>query len=122
MNNKPLMTDTESMFFKVFGQRVAALRKARGLTQSDLGELLGFDQTAIASYEVGRRRIPLSLLGPLAQALRVSVAELIEEPEPSGKRGPTPKLQRQIEQVGQLPKAKQKFVSEMLETVLQTAE
>ena len=37
------------------------------------------------------------------------------------KRGPTPKLQRQLERVSRLPKAKQKFVSEMLETVLQQA-
>ncbi|EKO3627862.1 hypothetical protein M3926_001920 [Vibrio metschnikovii] len=37
------------------------------------------------------------------------------------KRGPMPKLQRQIEQVALLPKAKQKFVSEMLETVIQQA-
>lgn len=32
-----------------------------------------------------------------------------------------PKLQSQIEQVALLPKAKQKFVSEMLETVIQQA-
>ena len=122
MNEKPHMTATDSTFFKVFGRRVSTLRKARGFTQSELGELLGLDQTAIASYEVGRRRIPLSLLAPLAQALRISVAELVEEETPGGKRGPTPKLQRQIEQVGQLTKSKQKFVSEMLDTVLQSAE
>ncbi|WP_199775610.1 hypothetical protein [Microbulbifer pacificus] len=39
----------------------------------------------------------------------------------AAKRGPAPKLQRQIEQVALLPKAKQKFVSEMLETVIQQA-
>lgn len=120
MNELLSMTQTDSDFFKVFGQRVARLRKAAGLTQSELGEALELDQTAIASYEVGRRRVPLSLLPQLALSLRVSIAELIDEPKPSGKRGPTPKLQRQIEQVSQLPKAKQKFVSEMLETVLQT--
>jgi hypothetical protein len=37
------------------------------------------------------------------------------------KRGPTPKLQRQLERLSRLPKAKQKFVSEMLDTVLQQA-
>jgi hypothetical protein len=35
------------------------------------------------------------------------------------KRGPTPKLQRQIEQLQRLPKTKQRFVMEMLDTVLQ---
>lgn len=121
MNLRLTVTDSETDFFKAFGQRLAHLRKAQGITQSELGELLQLDQTAIASYEVGRRRVPLSLLPLLARSLKVSIAELIEEEAPSAKPGPTPKLQRQIDQVSQLPKAKQKFVSEMLETVLQTA-
>jgi len=119
MNTRPLlMTDTEISFFKTFGQRIAELRKQRGLTQSDLADTLGLDQTAVASYEVGRRRVPLSLLPTLAQALGVSATELIEEQAPSGKPGPTPKLQRQIEQVSRLPKGKQKFVTDFLDTVL----
>jgi hypothetical protein len=39
----------------------------------------------------------------------------------TGKRGPAPKLQHQLEQVSRLPKAQQKFVSQMLDTVLQQA-
>jgi transcriptional regulator with XRE-family HTH domain len=119
MKPKPLlMTDSEISFFKAFGRRLAELRKQRGMTQTDLGEALGLNQTAVASYEVGRRRVPLSLLPDLANLLGVSAAELIEAPEPSGKPGPTPKLQRQIDQVSQLPKGKQKFVSDFLETFL----
>ncbi|MDM0122207.1 hypothetical protein [Variovorax arabinosiphilus] len=34
------------------------------------------------------------------------------------KRGRSPKWQQQMEAIAQLPKAKQRFVSEMLETVL----
>ena len=37
------------------------------------------------------------------------------------KRGPAPKFQQQIERLGQLPKAKQKVVMEMLEGVLSQA-
>ncbi len=115
------MTSTDTDFFHSFGKRMAKLRKNLGFTQTDLGEALGLDQTAIASYEVGRRRVPLSLLSPLARILRVSISELVEEPQQQGRRGPAPKLQRQIEQVIQLPKSKQKFVSEMLDTVLQSS-
>ena len=121
MNIISAMTENESEFFKTFGKRLAELRNARQLTQAELGDQIGVNQTAIASYEIGRRRIPLSQVGPLAMALGVSLPELIESSEPNGKPGPTPKLQRQIEQVGQLPRAKQKFVSDMLETVLKTA-
>ncbi|MCU7925717.1 MAG: hypothetical protein KZQ97_04655 [Candidatus Thiodiazotropha sp. (ex Dulcina madagascariensis)] len=49
----------------------------------------------------------------------LSVDELVGLKSPAAKRGPVPKLQRQIEQVTRLPKAKQKFVSEMLDTVIQ---
>lgn len=115
------MTANDSTFFKTFGQRIARLRKQRGLTQQELGELLNMDQTAIASYEVGRRRVPLSLLAPLAEALRIPMSELLEEEAPSSKPGPTPKLVRQIEEIARLPKTKQKFVSDMLDTVLHSA-
>jgi len=113
------MTDHDTTFFKTFGQRLTDMRKARGLTQAQLGETLGLDQTAVASYEIGRRRVPLSLLAPLGKALGVSVAELVEDEKGPGKRGPAPKLQRQLDQVTQLPQTKQKFVSEFLDTVLQ---
>ncbi|MEZ5583255.1 MAG: hypothetical protein R3F37_11300 [Candidatus Competibacteraceae bacterium] len=33
----------------------------------------------------------------------------------------TPALQRQMEQIGQLPRTKQKFVMDMLDTVIQQA-
>ena len=121
MNPNRPMTDDDTAFFKTFGQRLTDMRKARGLTQAQLGETLGLDQTAVASYEIGRRRVPLSLLAPLAKALGVSVAELVEDEKGPGKRGPAPKLQRQLDQVTRLPQAKQKFVSEFLDTVLQAA-
>ena len=120
MKDFPYMTENESEFFVMFGQRMAKLRMARGLTQAELAEQIGVNQTAIGSYEIARRRIPLSQVTPLAKALGVSVGELIEKEAPSGKRGPTPKLQQQIQKLSELPKSKQKFVSEMLETVLQS--
>ncbi len=119
MRMKTTTPDLETVFFQELGQRIAALRKQRGLTQTALGEALGLGQTVIASYEIGRRRVPVSLLAPLAKALNISTVELLEvEPEP-GKRGPVPKLQRQIEQVSRLPRTQQQFVSKFLDTVLQ---
>ncbi len=119
MRMKTATPDQETVFFQELGQRIATLRKQRGLTQTALGETLGLGQTVIASYEIGRRRVPVSLLAPLAKALNISSAELLEvEPEP-GKRGPVPKLQRQIDQVSRLPRTQQQFVSKFLDTVLQ---
>jgi hypothetical protein len=60
------------------------------------------------------------MLPTLARALGVSVEELIGEQSSAAarKRGPAPKLQ-QLERISALPKSKQKFVMQVLETVLQ---
>ncbi len=66
-------------------------------------------------------RIAADLLPVLAETLELSLDEmLIGEPaaRPAGKRGPASRLQQQIDAIGQLPKAKQKFVVEMIDTVL----
>jgi hypothetical protein len=44
-----------------------------------------------------------------------SIEELISEP---AKRGPAPKLQQQLEQLSRLPKAQQKLVSQVIDSVL----
>ncbi|GAB2933842.1 hypothetical protein [Hafnia psychrotolerans] len=38
------------------------------------------------------------------------------------KRGPASRLEQQIQMIGQLPKSKQKFVSEMLDAVIAQAQ
>jgi transcriptional regulator with XRE-family HTH domain len=113
------MTQDEKLFFKQLGVRIAELRKTHGLTQVQLAEALKLTQQMIASYEVGRRRVPVSLLPAIAHALAVSVEVLIGQKEAApGKRGPAPKLQQQMERIQRLPKAKQRFVMEMIDTVL----
>ncbi len=109
----------DRVFFKNLGQRIARLRKERGLTQVQLAEILGVSQQHMQSFEKGRRRVPVSALPILSKTLGVPVEELIGMKTHESKRGPTPKLQRQLEQLQQLPRSKQRFVSQMLDTVLQ---
>lgn len=108
-------------FFEKLGERIAQLRKDRGLTQVQLAELLGVSQQHMQSFEKGRRRVPVSALPTLSKALSVPLETLVGMDAPPSKRGPTPKLQQQLEQLQQLPKSKQRFVAEMLDTVLQQA-
>jgi hypothetical protein len=62
------------------------------------------------------------MLPRLARALGVSLEALIGEDErPAAKRGPTPKLQRQMERISELPKAQQRFLLQMIETALAQA-
>ena len=113
----------EKAFFIKLGNRIAVLRKARDITQVQMAETLGVSQQTVNSYEVGRRRIPVSALPALAALLEVSVEDILDigSHKASSKRGPAPKLQQQLDKVRQLPRAKQRFVSEMLDTVLQQA-
>ena len=111
----------EKRYFKELGSRIAQLRKEQNLTQQQLADELGFAQQVIASYEIGRRRVPVSTLPMLATALAVPIETLLGVASGASRRGPAPKLQRHIERISQLPKPKQRFVMEMLDTVLAQA-
>ena len=113
----------ERAFFVAMGERIASLRKAHNVTQVQLAGALGVSQQTLQSYEVGRRRIPVSALPVVAHTLSVSLDELFGEAKPAtrAKRGPAPQWQQQIEAVSQLPKSQQQFVARMIETVLAQA-
>lgn len=118
------MADNERAFYVQLGKRIAATRKALGITQVQLAELLGVAQQTMAHYEGGSVRIPVETLAQLAQHLNTSVEVLIstQNAKTRSKRGPASRLEQQLEQVSRLPKAQQKFVSQMLDTVLQQAQ
>lgn len=115
------MMSQDNTFYIAMGKRIAQFRKAQNMTQTQLADALGIAQQTMAHYEGGKLRIPVALLSTLATLLAVSVEDVIGEPAKAakGKRGPTPRLQRQMELIGQLPRAKQKFVMEMLDAVIQ---
>jgi transcriptional regulator with XRE-family HTH domain len=116
------MTSDDKQFFKELGSRVAQLRQQAGLSQQAVADQIGVAQQTLAHYEVGRLRMPVSLLPKLAVLFSVAGDELLGMTvSGSGKRGPAPKLQQQIERLQRLPKAKQKLVMEMLEGVLSQA-
>lgn len=115
------ISDDERAFFVRLGARIAELRKAQGFTQAQMAEWLDVSQQTVNSYEVGRRRVPVSTLPILARRLGVMVEELLGEEVKPGKRGPAPKIQQQLERITRLPKAQQRVVMRMLEGVLAEA-
>ena len=60
-----------------FKDRLKALRKEKGLTQSRLGELLNYGYTAIANYESGRNQPSISDLKKIAAVFDVSMDYLL---------------------------------------------
>ena len=111
----------DESFFKDLGTRVALARKERNITQVQLAATLGIAQQTLAHYEGGRLRLPASLLPALAQELQLPVEALLGQPstaKAAAKRGPAPKLAQHMERISALPKTQQKFVMQMIETVL----
>lgn len=108
----------DEQFFKALGARVALARKAQNLTQQQLGDQLGIPQQTLAHYEGGATRFPASMLPTLAQILGLTLDELMGQERPKGKRGPSSRLQQQIDRISKLPKTKQVFVMEMLDGYL----
>jgi transcriptional regulator with XRE-family HTH domain len=115
------MADKDLAFFKELGGRIAKARKERGMTQQALADQLGIAQQTLAHYEVARARIAASLLPRVAELLDLSLDELLMG-QPTiripGKRGPASRFEQQLDAVAQLPKAQQRFVMQMLDTVI----
>lgn len=61
----------------VTGQTVRQLRERRNLTQAALAERLGVSSKTVSRWETGRGLPDISLLQPLAEALNVSLIELM---------------------------------------------
>ena len=61
--------------------------------------------------------MPVSL-PQLARRFGVGVDELLGLRNGTGKRGPTPKFQKQLDRILRLPRAKQRVVIEVLDGVL----
>jgi len=112
------VTPHDEHFFKALGARIAELRKEQGLSQQALADELGVAQQTLAHYEVGRARMPVSLLPQFARFFGVGTDDLLGLRSSAAKRGPAPKLQRHLERISALPKPRQRMVMEVLEAVL----
>lgn len=116
------MNSKDQEFFTALGSRIAQARKAQNLTQQQMADRLGIAQHTYAQYELATRRIPASTIPQLARDLGMTLDELMGENQlHRAKPGPASKLQQQIDRISQLPKTKQRFVMEMLDTVIAQA-
>jgi transcriptional regulator with XRE-family HTH domain len=107
----------------LFGQRLAAFRRAKGWSQSQLAEMLDTTRKMIDYYERRAINPSLDFIQRAAEVFDVSVGEMLgSEPRRSrGKPGPPSQLQLRIEKVKRLPRKEQEFVIKFLDTVLERA-
>jgi len=59
--------------------RIRELRKAAGLTQTELGDLVGLHQTQIGNLENGSRNLTIEWARRIAKALSVTTADILGE-------------------------------------------
>jgi transcriptional regulator with XRE-family HTH domain len=104
---------------ETFGQRLARLRKMRGFSQTELGERLGVSQRVMTYYECQSERPPAYLLPKLAEALDLTVDELLgvrpvkDTPAPRNTR-----LWRKLRDVEKLPPGDRKAVLKFVDALL----
>ena len=116
-----LAMTTKEKFAKQLGRRLAQVRRAQGVTQTELARELGLSQAVIAEYESGRKSIPVWRMINLAEVLGVSPQVLISDFDSTEiKRGPTSKLQKHIEKISNLPREQQKSILNVLDMALQS--
>jgi transcriptional regulator with XRE-family HTH domain len=99
-------------------ERLARIRKFRGLTQQDLSERTGLSRRAIAHYETRGKDIPPDSIVKISTALRVSMDELFGIKSVS--RGPiveNPRLFKKMHLVEGLPRHDKKSVMDYIDMV-----
>jgi transcriptional regulator with XRE-family HTH domain len=102
-----------------FGARLAALRKARGLTQPRLAEMLGVSPAMLAYYERKATNPTAEFVKKAAEVLNTSVDELLDHAaKPVRKSGPPSQLEQRLQAIRQLPREKQKLVLQFLDSFL----
>lgn len=111
------------------GKRLAALRKARGVTQVELAEALGIAQANMSDYERGRLRLHGELIQQITHYLDVSADELLGTGAHNGKAGTggpqratrSKRLRERLEQIEALPKRDRDALLRTINTFLANA-
>ena len=112
-------------WYIALGQRLAKIRKQRGLSQEELARRVGAIQVVISDYENGKTRLYAETAVRFAKALDVPVQELLQVSKPVAvATAPVPsrKLLRRMEQIERLPMYQQRVLLTTIDTFITAAE
>ena len=102
-----------------FGTRLAILRRAKGFTQTTLGDMVGVSRRVIAYYEGQTEYPPTHLLIPLSKALKTSIDELLGLKNSTVSDPNHAALWRRLKKVETLPRRSQQTLFQVLEGLLE---
>ena len=105
-----------------FGKRLAILRRARGLTQDELGDKIGVSRRVVAYYECQTTHPPTHLIIPIAKALKASVEELLGIKKSNISDSNHVALWRRLKKAEQLSRKDQKALFDFLDALLVRSE
>jgi transcriptional regulator with XRE-family HTH domain len=103
-----------------FGSLLSRLRKDKGLTQMQLAEKLQTSQQMVDYYERRASNPTAKTIQKIATALEVPISALTIPEASTGRKkpGPASKLEELTSRLSELPRSKQRVVTEMLEAFL----
>lgn len=81
------------------GEKIRAIRKKKGLTQKELGQMLGISQSAVGQIENSKSNFNIGTIKKFSKVLDVDQAELFGDDELKNIRSSTIKLKESAEQL-----------------------
>lgn len=106
---------------ETIGQRIARLRREKGLTQVELAAALQVSQPVVSDYENDVIKLSGETIVSLAQILGASADELLGLEKPSRAAGATIKnrrIYRQLQSIDRLPKRDQEALARTIDAFL----
>ena len=110
---------------ETIGQRIARLRKERGLTQKELAEKVGIIQVLVSDYEKGKLRLHAEMVVRFARALGIRADELLGLTSDVSKgtaTKPDLKIMRRLNRIASLPPKEQKIMLKAIDGWLQASQ
>jgi transcriptional regulator with XRE-family HTH domain len=108
---------------ETLGERLAHIRKEKGVTQVELANRVGIVQNLVSAYECGRLRLQAEMAIRFAKALGVSADELLGLKKPAQEAGTARnrRLRRSVQEIEKLPRRDQEALLRTIEAFLAKA-
>ena len=106
---------------QTIGENLSRIRKLRGLTQIELGELIGINQYQISDYEIGRLHLSDEMIIRFAKALHTSADKILGLDSSETEKHPL-KLTKRLSRIEMLSEADQKSLLKTIDMFIKAAE
>ncbi len=103
------------MDYYVIGQKIRKFRKAAGLSQEELAELVGISSTHMSHIETGNTKLSLSVLVLIAEKLSVRTDDLLFEKAPASRSAAAEEL---VQALDGCTEKEMRFIKELAEAAI----